>query len=302
MLNSPIELLVFIGNICSIGSIFMVDVHCHLNFKAFEKDYDQVIKRAFEAGVTKIINVGTKLDSSIRAVELADEYENLYAIVGVHPHHADKVTEGHPERSEGSPDDWIKQLERLAKHPKVVAIGETGLDNYRYQSNGIVDPVTQKEVFEQQIELASKFKLPLQIHNRHAGKDIIEILKHHKNSLQPIPGMFHCFSGGMEILKSALQMGFYIGFDGNITYPGLAPGEDTKLSDLASYTPIDRIMVETDSPYLPPVPYRGSRNEPIRVILTGEFIAKLKSISFEEFNTQTEHNAETLFKLSSNNS
>ena len=264
----------------------MIDVHCHLNFHSFEKDYDQVIKSAFEAGVTKIINVGTKIDSSQLAVELAQKYDNLYAIVGVHPHHADKPEQG-----------WLEELEKLAKKPKVVGIGEIGMDYFSYKSNDIVDPKLQKEVFIKQIELSHKLKLPLQIHNRQAGKDIIDILSNHKSYLQYPPGMFHCFAGSMEILKSALQMGFYVGFDGNITYNGLAPGEDTDLKDLAKYIPIDRIVIETDSPFLTPAPKRGSRNMPEYVIITAKFIAILKGLTFEEFEVKTTENAIKLFNL-----
>lgn len=264
----------------------MVDVHCHLNFHSFEKDYDAVIKSAFEAGVTKIINVGTQIDSSEKAVELAQKYPNLYAIVGVHPHHADKLE-----------TNWIRQLEILAKKPKVVAIGEIGMDYFSYKSNAIVDPELQKEVFIKQIELAHKLKLPLQIHNRQAGKDILDILTNHKSLLLNPPGMFHCFAGSIEILKSALQMGFYIGFDGNITYSGLAPGEDTDLKNLVKYTPIDRIVVETDSPFLTPIPKRGSRNKPEYVIITAKFIAKIKAISFEELEASSTANAIKLFNL-----
>ena len=266
----------------------MVDVHCHLNFRSFEKDYDEVIKDALNSGVTKIINVGTKLDSSELAVKLAQKYEELYAIVGIHPHHADKLD-----------PDWIEGLETLARNPKVVGIGEIGMDYYSYKSNDIVDPKLQKEVFVKQIELAHKLKLPLQIHNRHAGKEIIEILQAHKSLLSNPPGMFHCFAGSMEILKSALQMGFYIGFDGNITYRGLAPGEDTDLKDLAKYTPLDRIVTETDSPFLTPEPKRGSRNVPSYVIITGKFIAKIKSVDFDEFEAKTTENANRIFNLNS---
>lgn len=287
----------------------MVDVHCHLNFHSFEKDYDQVIKSAFEAGVTKIINVGTKIDSSQKAVELAKQYENLYAIVGVHPHHADKPLFRHPERSEGSrfardssvtPQNdisWIEQLEALARKPKVVAIGEIGMDYYRYRSNEIVDPKLQKEVFIKQIELAYKLKLPLQIHNRQAGKDIIDILINHKSYLLNPPGMFHCMSGNLEFLKKVLDLGFYVGFDGNITYNGLAPGEETDLKDLVKYTPLDRIVTETDSPYLSPLPYRGSRNVPSYVIITAKFIAEIKGITFQDLDAKTTKNAIKLFTL-----
>ena len=264
----------------------MVDVHCHLNFHAFEKDVDQVIKSAFEAGVTKIINGGTKIDSSEKAIELAQKYENLYAIVGVHPHHADKLE-----------SDWLKKLEQLARMPKIVGIGEIGMDYFSYKSNDIVDPKLQKEVFIKQIELAYKLKLPLQIHNRQAGKDIIDILINHKSLILNPPGMFHCFAGSMDALKSALQMGFYVGFDGNITYKGLAPGEDTDLKDLVKYTPLDRILVETDSPFLTPEPKRGSRNKPEYVIITAKFIAEIKNTTFQDLEVKTTANAIKLFTL-----
>lgn len=266
----------------------MIDVHCHLNFKSFSEDYDAVIKDAYAAGVTEIINVGTQVSSSTWAVELAEKYDNLYAIVGVHPHHADKVEDG-----------YLEELKKLTKHPKVVAIGEIGLDYYKYQSNGIVDPEVQKEVFIRQIELASTVGLPLQIHNRHAGEDILAILKTNKEKLLEKPGMFHCFAGSRDVLKQALDMGFYIGFDGNITYPGLAPGEDTSLSELALATPLERMVIETDSPYLTPQPHRGSRNTPAYAILTAQFIAKLKGVSLENVLDQTTKNAHTIFNISS---
>lgn len=264
----------------------MIDVHCHLNFHSFEKDFDEVIARALEQGVKTIINTGTQVGSSKRAVELAQQYKNLYAIIGIHPHHADKHEE-----------NWVEELKQLAVHPKVVGIGECGLDYYSYKSNGIVDPVLQKSIFIQQIKLAHELKLPLQIHNRQAGEDIITILKEHQSFLMDPPGMFHCFAGSQKVLQSALEMGFYIGFDGNITYPGLAPGENTALSDLAKATPIERIVTETDSPFLTPIPFRGSRNEPQYVIIVGQYIAHLKGLSFEAFQAQTVLNAQTVFNL-----
>lgn len=271
----------------------MIDVHCHLNFKAFSDDYDEVITRAFAAGVTKIINVGTKIDSSQRAVELTEKYDKLYAIVGVHPHHADKI-EVEPRISH---TDWLKVLELLAAHPKVVAIGECGMDYYRYKSNDIVDPKLQRDVFVKQIELAHKVKKPLQIHNRHAGKEIVTLLIDNRSYLLDPPGMFHCMSGNLELLKKVLDLGFYIGYDGNITYEGLAPGEETELAELVKATPIDRILIETDSPYLSPEPFRGSRNEPKNAIIVGQFIAKLKSISYEEVVSQTTSNVKTVFRI-----
>lgn len=267
----------------------MIDVHCHLNFHAFAKDVDERIQKAREEGVTNIINVGTKLDSSQKAIELANTYKHLYAIVGVHPHHADK----HDLSSA-----WEQELEQLARQNKVVAIGEIGMDYYEYKSNGIVDPALQKQVFEAQIALAHRVNLPLQIHNRHAGKDIIEILRHHKNILKrDNPGMFHCFAADMEVLKQALHLGFSIGFDGNITYPGLAPKETVRLEELAKATPLDRIVTETDSPFLTPIPFRGTRNTPSHVIIVGKFLGTVKGVSFDEINEITTNNAKKLFGI-----
>jgi TatD DNase family protein len=262
----------------------MIDTHCHLQFQAFEHDYDAVFADAKAAGISAIINAGTQVSSSQKGAELAQRYPELFAVIAVHPHHADKVE-----------PNWLEELEKLALQPKVVGIGECGLDYFSYKSNGIVDPAVQKEIFEAQIELAYKTKLPLQIHNRHAGKDVIEILRHHKNLLRDKPGMFHCFAGDMDILKSALQMGFAIGFDGNTTYKGLAPGETIELKQLAVYTPLDRIVIETDSPYLTPNPHRGKRNEPKYAIITAQYIANLKQISFEDLVAQTDKNVYTIF-------
>jgi len=264
----------------------MIDAHCHLNFQVFSKDYDVAIKRALKQGVELIINTGTSIESSKKAVELAQKYEHLYAIVGIHPHHADKVEKG-----------WDKEIEALAKMPKVVGIGEVGMDYYSYKSNGITEPKLQRQIFARQIEISIENKLPLQIHGRHAGKDILEIISGFRNELLEIPGMFHCFAGNMDYLEKVLEMDFYVGFDGNITYKGLAPGEDTALSDLVARTPLERIITETDAPYLPPVPHRGSRNEPSYVIIVGNSIAKIKNTSFDVVNKITSDNAKRVFKL-----
>ncbi len=266
--------------------VFMIDVHCHLNFHAFENDIDDVIKRAGQKGVEKIINVGTSLESSRKAVELANNHENLYAVIGIHPYHADKLE-----------NDWEKELINLGKNDKVIGIGEIGMDYYSYTSNDVVDPKIQAKVFEAQIQLAHELELPLQIHNRHAGKDVIEILKHHKNLLRKTPGMFHCFASTEDVLKNLLELGFYVGYDGNITYKGLAPGETVESARLISLTPLDRIVCETDSPYLTPVPYRGGRNEPSYVIIVGEFIGKIKNAPFEKVEKITTENVRNLFKI-----
>lgn len=287
----------------------MIDVHCHLNFYKFENDFDQVIKDAFQAGVKTIVNTGTSIESSKKAVKLASKYPNLYAIVGIHPHHADKTefsflrSSAAPaglksdEKYEGlMPEDWLEQLEKLAKNEKVVGIGEIGMDYWNYRTNGIVPKDLQEDAFRKQIELSIKLELPLQIHTRLAWDDTLSILSDYVKDLQDVPGMFHCFSGDIEFAKKVLDAGFYVGFDGNITYPGIPPGEDTPLSELVKYVPIERIVTETDSPFLSPQILRGTRNIPKNVIIIAEEIARLKGISFDEVNTITTKNAQTVFR------
>lgn len=270
----------------------MVDCHCHLNFYKFDQDFDAVIKDAEAAGVTTIVNTGTSIESSQKAVKLASEYDNLYGIVGIHPHHADKTD----EKYEGVPaEDWLEQLEILAKKPKVIGLGEIGMDYFRYKSNGIVKNSLQEDAFRKQIELSIKLGLPLQIHNRLAWDDTLNMLLEYKSQLQDPPGMFHCFSGSIEFTRRVLDAGFYLGFDGNITYPGIPPGENTALSDLVKYAPLDRILTETDSPFLSPQSLRGERNVPKNVIIVGEEIAQLKGISVDEVRTQTEANFKAIF-------
>ena len=261
----------------------MIDSHCHLNFPQYEKTLDEVIERAFDKGVEKIINVGTNIEESKKVVELAGKYENLYAIVGVHPHDAENL-----------PKDWLDKLKDLAKMPKVLGIGEIGLD---YFSHGDIDRKLQGEVFAKQIELSIELNLPIQIHSRKASNDVVGILKNYKNRFLTPPGMLHCMAGDLDYLKNILDMGFYVGFDGNITYKGLAPGENTELSKLIAYTPLDRIICETDSPFLTPVPHRGSTNEPSYVIIVAENIAKLKGSSFNEVEKISTLNNQKLFKF-----
>ncbi len=270
----------------------MIDVHCHLNLHSFDEDHDEVAKRAFESGVRIIVNTGTSIPSSRKAVELAAKYDNMYAIVGVHPHHADKAdTEFEGELQK----DWFENLKKMAQGKKVIGIGEIGLDYHTYKSNGTVDKELQYDAFEKQIELSIELGLPLQIHNRLAGEDVVEVLKKYKSRFQNPPGMFHCFAGTQEVLKNALDLGFYIGFDGNVTYKGIAPGETVSLPDLALKVPLDRILTETDSPFLTPVPLRGTRNEPKNVIIVGQFLADLMGVERSKFESQIYKNFETLF-------
>lgn len=270
----------------------MVDVHCHLNFHKFDQDYDAVIKEAIEAGVTTIVNTGTSIPSSRKAVEFAQHYKELYAIVGIHPHHADKTDvefEGELQK------DWLVELEKLAQMPKVIGIGEIGMDYFAYKSNGIVEKKLQEVAFRAQIELSIRLKLPLQIHTRLAWDDTLRVLSDYISSLQDPPGMFHCFSGSIEFTKKVLEAGFYLGFDGNITYSGLPPKEDTALPELVKYAPMDRILSETDSPFLSPQNLRGTRNVPKNVIIVGEAIARIKNIPFETVNSSVMANFSRVF-------
>jgi TatD DNase family protein len=264
----------------------MIDAHCHLQFQGFTADLPAVLQRAEDAGIRTMITAGTQVSSSEAGVVLAQSYDGVYAVVGVHPHHADKVT-----------PDWLERLEILARKPRVVGIGECGLDYYNYKSNGIVAPQRQKEVFTAQISLAYTHHLPLQIHNRHAGDDVITLLQARKHLLQKVPGMFHCFAGSLEVLQAALQLGFFIGIDGNSMYDGLAPGEAVTMREIIQATPLERIVIETDSPFLSPLPYRGKRNEPAYAILTARFVAELKGISVEELMEETDRNVYTIFGI-----
>jgi len=272
----------------------MIDAHCHMQFHKFEKDYDAVIKDAFSAGLTHLVNTGTSVDSSKKAIELAHTYDNTYAIVGIHPHHADKTD----AKYEGVPDkNWLEQLEELARDDKVIGIGEVGMDYFAYQSNGVVQKELQEDAFRRQIELSIKLALPLQIHTRLAWNDTLQILSDYKGKLKNSPGMFHCFSGDIDFTRSVLDMGFYVGFDGNITYGGIPPGEKTSLQDLVDFVPIDRILTETDAPFLSPIPLRGTRNEPKNIKIILEFIAQRKGISYNTLEAQIERNFQAVFTI-----
>lgn len=272
----------------------MLDAHCHLNFHLFENDVDDVIHDAISSGVSIIVNTGTSIESSKKAVEIAQKYENCWAIVGIHPHHADKTD----EKFEGLlPIDWLTQLEEFCKKPKVIGIGEIGMDCWNYRTNGIVPKDLQEDAFRKQIELSIKLHLPLQIHTRLAWDDTLGILSDYKSQLQNPPGMFHCFSGDIEFARKVLDMGFYVGFDGNITYDGVPPGERTSLKDLVKYIPADRILTETDSPFLTPVPLRGMRNTPSNIKLILEFIAMEKQIAYNTLEAQIESNFRSVFLI-----
>lgn len=287
----------------------LIDTHAHLNFQAFENDYEDVIRRAIDEGVEKIINVGTNLDSSQKAVEMAQKFENCFASVGIHPHHAGEVLKDLPAgRQDLRTEELKNKLEQLASNSKVVAIGECGIDYYSYEHGGITNPQKQKELFKTHLDLAQKLNLPLIFHCRSASApvdtgapadkdahdDILEILKlyaiRHKPSA--IRGVFHCFSGDQKFLEAVLGMGIYIGFDGNITYRN-AQG----LCELVKTAPLERILLETDSPYLPPEPFRGLRNEPKNVKIIARAVAETKALPFTNVAQKTTQNACSLFRI-----
>jgi TatD DNase family protein len=254
----------------------MIDTHTHLDFPQFDRDRDEVIKNAFESGVERIVNIGTDLESSRKSVELAQRFEKIYATVGFHPHDASKLDE-----------NSLKELEKLALSPKVVAIGEIGLDFYRNLSPKKI----QIEAFRKQVALAKKLKLPVVVHIREAyEEEVFEILK--EAITLKIGVLLHCFSGDIAQAKQAIKMGFLLSFNGVLTYP------NSKSLEVAKSVPLDFILTETDCPYLTPVPHRGERNQPSHVKFVLEKLAELfKPLTFEDIERITTHNANKFFKL-----
>lgn len=266
-----------------------IDTHCHLNFKAFKKDLEDVLTRAQEADVPKIIIPGAKLDSSQKAVEIARMHKNCFAAVGIHPHHANEWTEETKENKRS-------ELMQLVKLPNVVAVGEIGLDYFHYKNYPQVteeNKKLQKELFLAQLQIALAHNLPLLLHCRNAHEDLISLLTSYiKSSNQSFPGVFHCFDGEMSHLSQVLELGFYIGFDGNVTYE-----ENNRLRELASFVPLDRLLLETDAPFLTPLPHRGTRNEPAYLTYTARTVASLHSKTVEEIGEITSANALHLFHI-----
>lgn len=253
----------------------LFDTHVHLNADQFNDDLQEVIARAQAEGVTKMVVVGFDRPTITKAIELCETYEFLYASVGWHPVDAIDMTL-----------DDLEWLRELSSHPKVVALGEMGLDYHWDKSPKDV----QKDVFRKQIQLAKQVKLPIIIHNREATADIVEILKEEK--AQEVGGIMHCFSGSAETALECLEMNFYISLGGPVTFKNAK-----KPKEVAQAVPLDRLLIETDCPYLAPHPYRGKRNEPAYVKLVAEQIAELKGVSYEEVANATMENAKKLFDL-----
>ncbi|GIN93497.1 putative metal-dependent hydrolase YabD [Siminovitchia terrae] len=253
----------------------LFDTHVHLNDEQFNEDLQEVIERAKEVGVSHMVVVGFNRPTIERAISLVEEYNFLYASIGWHPVDAIDMT-----------DEDLAWIEELSAHPKVVALGEMGLDYHWDKSPHDI----QQEVFRRQIRLAKKLKLPIIIHNRDATKDVIQILR--EENAEDIGGIMHCFSGSAETAKECIEMNFYISLGGPVTFKNAK-----KPKRVAEEVPLDRMLIETDCPYLAPHPYRGKRNEPAYVKLVAEQIAELKEISFEEVANKTTENAKKLFGI-----
>ncbi|CUH95450.1 putative deoxyribonuclease YabD [Propionispora sp. 2/2-37] len=252
----------------------LFDSHAHIDDEKFAMEQDNIVARALANEVTGIINVGACMESSRRSLELSRKYPQVYAAVGIHPHDA----------KEAKRKDY-EQLALWAAEPKVVAIGEIGLDYYYDFSPRDV----QEVVFVRQLEVARQCNKPVIIHDRDAHQDTMHILKHEGKG---VCGVLHCFSGSLEMAKELMKMGFYISFGGPITFKN-----SVKLKEIACQVPLDRLLVETDSPYLTPHPYRGKRNEPAYVRIVAEEIARLRNMDLTELARITSDNVRKLFRI-----
>ncbi|MBQ7327560.1 MAG: TatD family hydrolase [Clostridia bacterium] len=251
----------------------MVDVHAHLTDQKFD-DVEQVVARAEESGVGKIICSAYNLLSSQQAVDLSKRLNQVYANVGIHPENVEEWSE-----------ETIKNLENLSKNSKIVAIGEIGLDYYWRQDT----KEKQKQIFVDQINLANKLNLPIVVHSREAMGDTIEILKNNRPNKE---SLLHCYSGSVESAKILMDLGFSFSFGGVVTFSNAKTAVEVVKS-----LPIEKILLETDCPYLTPVPFRGKRNEPKNVVYVADMIARIKNMTIEEVAEKTTENAKRLFGI-----
>ena len=259
----------------------LVDTHAHLNFPDYQEDIDQVIKNSCAAGVTKIICASSNVADSEKAVEIARRFPGtVFAACGIHPQQTD------PENTD-SVDEQIEKLEKLAENKEVVAIGECGLD-FSPAPPGEKDRSKEEQIllFKKQIELSLKLDLPLIIHTRKAFEDTLAVLSAYRH----LRGVLHCYSNGKKGIQKVEELGFYFGLDGNLSY-------DAGLQSVASLIPLEKIILETDSPFLAPEPLRGSRNEPANVKITASRLAEVKNVSLAELAEKTSANAANLFGI-----
>jgi TatD DNase family protein len=254
----------------------LIDTHAHIDGQEYDADRDDVVARAAAAGVCRIVNMGDTMESSARGVLLTERYDAVYAGVGLHPEEARSMT---------TADD--AQLAAWAALPKVVAIGEIGLDYYWEKDEE--KRALQRQIFIRQLDLARQLHLPICIHDREAHGDMLAILQ--KEALG-LAGVVHCYSGSWEMAQELLKLGFYLGIDGPLTYKNAA-----RLPEIVRKLPAERILVETDSPYLTPVPKRGQRNEPAFVRYVAVYAAQLRGESFEKLAQQTTDNARELYGI-----
>jgi len=253
----------------------LVDSHAHLGMPQFNRDRYEVIQRGIDAGVELIFTVGTDVRDCQKAIEIARENERVFAIIGIHPHNAKDVNE-----------ETYSHLRTLAQDAKVKAIGEMGLDFFRNLSPREI----QMARFRQQIHLAKELGLPIVVHARDAQKEVLTILR--EEGAQETGGVFHCFSGGYNMAKSCVDLGLFISIPGTITFKN-----SPELREVIKRIPLDRILVETDCPFLTPMPFRGKRNEPAYVKIIAMKLAELKGLPFDEVARITSRNAKTVFRL-----
>ena len=254
----------------------LIDSHAHLDGEKFADDRAAVVERAMASGVVKIITMGDSLESSARSVALTEEFESVYAAVGIHPEEAQPMT--------AATDD---QLAAWAAQEKVVAIGEIGLDYYWEKDEE--KRALQRAIFVRQLDLARQLRLPICIHDREAHGDMMKILKTEGRGLR---GVLHCYSGSWEMAAELLKSDWYFGIDGPLTYKNAA-----KLPEIVQRLPAERILVETDSPYLSPMPFRGKRNEPAHVLYVAKKAAELRGESLEAFARATRENTRELYGI-----
>ena len=250
----------------------IVDTHCHLYFEELNKDLDGVLSRANDLGVKTFICVGTNLSDSYESLILAQKYKSIYATAGIHPHD-----------SKDAGENYLQELRILLDNENIVAVGEIGLDYFRNISN----PDTQKIVFKAQLQLAEETNKPIVFHNREADEDIINILSDFSNVI----GVAHCFSSSYQTAIKLIEMGFYISFSGNLTF------KNSHLPEVAKKLPLDRLLVETDSPFLSPAPFRGKINEPGKARYVVEKLAEIFGSDIDQIASITTANAKKLFNL-----
>ena len=251
------------------------DTHAHYDDEAFDEDREELIAGLPAGGIEAVVNVGASLESTRTTLALAERYPYFYAAAGVHPSETGELTEADME--------WLREV---CGRPKVVAVGEIGLDYHWDEPEREV----QRRWFSRQLELAREVKLPVIIHSRDAAKDTLDIMKAARS--EEIGGVIHCFSYGVELAREYLDMGFYIGIGGVLTFTN-----GKKLKEVAAFAPLDRIVLETDSPWLTPVPYRGKRNESSYLRVIAEKLADIKGLSLEEVDQVTTDNAKSLFNI-----